>query len=158
MHGKHSRVLGRTLPLNSSATLLKMGLRVRQGPHVGLVYSTTSSRSLSWYSLRSASWPLVCTSKHSQSPPAIVSPDLDQQSLVNSSGANACHVLLGTRRAPRMLSLLRLVRQAACATHLCLSASRLKSTEGAALWPFWCGCSVSASFCGAHTENLLSVS
>ena len=104
MHGKHSWVLGRTLPLNSSATLLKMGLRVRQGPHVGLVYSTTSSRSLSWYSLRSASWPLVCTSKHSHQL-GIHLPlchlILTSKSLVKSSGANACHVFLGTRRAPR---------------------------------------------------------
>ena len=56
MH-RHGPAAGRTLPVNSSATLLKMGLSVRQGPQLGDVYSTTTRRSLSWYSLRSANCP-----------------------------------------------------------------------------------------------------
>lgn len=35
-------------------TLLNIGFKVLQGPHVGEVYRTQMSRGLSWYSLRSA--------------------------------------------------------------------------------------------------------
>uniref|UniRef100_A0A7R9Y1W2 Uncharacterized protein n=1 Tax=Micromonas pusilla TaxID=38833 RepID=A0A7R9Y1W2_MICPS len=45
----------------SSNTLSSIGFRRLHGPQFGPLYSTMSTRSLSWYSLRNANWPLCFT-------------------------------------------------------------------------------------------------